>query len=46
MGGLKALELQEESLLFLISTLDNLGLEQEAKNIAFQVLIQKMQGVW
>ena len=46
MGGLKASELQEESLLFLISTLDNLGLEQEAKNIAFQVLIQKMQGVW
>ena len=46
MGGLKASELQEESLLFLISTLDNLGLEQEARNIAFQVLIQKMQGVW
>ena len=40
-GSLKASEFLDESLLFIISTLNDLGLEQQAKGLAFQVLIKK-----
>ena len=45
-GDLKASEIQDESLLFIISVLNNLGLKQQAKIIAFQVLIQKNHHNW
>ena len=45
-GDLKASEIQDESLLFIISILNNLGLKQQAKIIAFQVLIQKNHHNW
>ena len=45
-GSLKASEIQGESLLFIISTLNDLGLKQEARTIAFQVLIQKNHQIW
>ena len=45
-GDLKASEIQDESLLFIISILNNLGLKQQAKMIAFQVLIQKNHHNW
>ena len=45
-GDLKASEIQDESLLFIISILNNLGLKQQAKIIAFQVLIQNNHRNW
>ena len=45
-GDLKASEIQDESLLFIISILNNLGLKLQAKIIAFQVLIQKNHHNW
>ena len=45
-GDLKASEIQDESLLFIISILNNLGLKQQAKIVAFQVLIQKNHHNW
>ena len=45
-GSLKASEFQDESLLFIISTLNDLGLKQQAKSLAFQVLIQKNHQIW
>ena len=45
-GSLKASEFQDESLLFIISALNDLGLKQQAKSIAFQVLIQKNHPIW
>jgi len=45
-GSLKASEFQDESLLFIISTLNDLGLKQQAKNLAFQVLIHKNHQIW
>ena len=45
-GSLKASEFLDESLLFIISTLNDLGLEQQAKGLAFQVLIKKNHQIW
>ena len=45
-GSLKPSEFQDESLLFIISTLNDLGLKQQAKSLAFQVLIQKNHQMW
>ena len=45
-GNLKASEFQDESLLFIISTLSDLGLKQQAKSMAFQFLIQKNHRIW
>ncbi len=45
-GSLKASEFQDESLLFIISALSDLGLKQQAKSMAFQVLIQKNHHIW
>ena len=45
-GSLKTSEFLDESLLFIISTLNDLGLRQQAKNLAFQALIKKHHQTW
>ena len=45
-GSSKASEFLDESLLFIISTLNDLGLKQQAKGLAFQVLIKKNHQIW
>ncbi|MDC3079696.1 hypothetical protein OA381_00035 [Rhodospirillaceae bacterium] len=45
-GTLKTSEFLDESLLFIISTLNDLGLKQQAKDLAFQVLIKKHHQTW